>query len=162
MKIVCSGIFLMFRRSHKLLMLFYSMSNPVENVVNQLTQVIDKIVNKKGEVGVLHVVDQLTQVIQEIQNKNASVPTIERDDQALSGKPTSDVKQAPSSQQAQSDGKPTSDGKSTPIDGTPTPIVGPGEVVIITSRTENSPNELDKDGKVGDTKIINKSSIQLS
>ena len=147
----------MFRRTHKLLMLFYSMSNPVENVVDQLTQVIDKIVNKKGEVGVLHVVDQLTQVIQEIQNKSASEPTIVRDDQASSddkqtssvGTPTSsDVKQASSvGKQASSD--------------QPAPIVGPGEVVIITSRTENSPNELDKDGKVGDTKIINKESIQL-
>ena len=155
----------MFRRSHKLLMLFYSMSNQVENVVNQLEEVIDKIVNKKGEVGVLHVVDQLTQVIQEIQQKS------EGDDQATSvvkkapsdGKPTSVVKKAPS------DGKPTpSVGKKAPSDGTPTssdqptPIVGPGEVVIITSRTENSPNELNKDGKVGDTKIVNTQSIQLS
>jgi hypothetical protein len=141
----------MFRRTHKLLMLFYSMSNPVENVVDQLTQVIDKIVNKKGEVGVLHVVDQLTQVIQEIQNKNASVPTIERDDQAQSV-----VKDASSVvKDASSDYTPTSSDQ-------PAPIVGPGEVVIITSRTENSPNELDKDGKVGDTKTINKYSIQLS
>jgi len=138
-------------------MLFYSMSNPVENVVDQLTQVIDKIVNKKGEVGVLHVVDQLTQVIQEIQNKNASVPTIERDDQAQSVvKPTSSVVKDASSvvKDASSDYTPTSSDQ-------PAPIVGPGEVVIITSRTENSPNELDKDGKVGDTKIINKESIQL-
>ena len=154
----------MFRRSHKLLMLFYSMSNPVENVVDQLTQVIDKIVNKKGEVGVLHVVDQLTQVIQEIQQKSASEPTIVRDDQA-----SSDVKDATSDvKDATSDVKQTSsDGTPTPSDGTPTssdqpaPIVGPGEVVIITSRIENSPNELNKDGKLGDTKIINKESIQL-
>lgn len=162
----------MFRRSHKLLMLFYSMSNQVENVVNQLEEVIDKIVNKKGEVGVLHVVDQLTQVIQEIQQKS------EGDDQATSvvkkapsvGKPTpssqptssvgkkatSVVKQAPSVvKQAPSVGTPTSSDQ-------PTPIVGPGEVVIITSRTENSPNELNKDGKVGDTKIVNTQSIQLS
>jgi hypothetical protein len=153
-------------------MLFYSMSNPVENVVDQLQQVIDKIVNKKGEVGVLHVVDQLTQVIQDIQQKSASVPTIVRDDQALSVKPTpSVVKPTPSVvKPTPSDGKSTpSDGKSTPrvVKPTPsvvksTPTVGPGEVVIITSRTENSPNELDKDGKVGDTKIINKESIQLS
>ena len=155
----------MFRRSHKLLMLFYSMSNQVENVVNQLEEVIDKIVNKKGEVGVLHVVDQLTQVIQEIQQKS------EGDDQATSvvkkapsvGKPT------PSSQPTSSVGKKaTSVVKQAPSVGTPTssdqptPIVGPGEVVIITSRTENSPNELNKDGKVGDTKIVNTQSIQLS
>ena len=154
----------MFRRTHKLLMLFYSMSNQVEIVVNQLEEVIDKIVNKKGEVGVLHVVDQLTQVIQEIQNKGASEPTIASDDDSKptsDGKPTSVVKQAPS-------GKPTSSGTSTSSDGAPTssgqptPIVGPGEVVIITSRTENSPNELNKDGKVGDPKIINRESIQLS
>ena len=154
----------MFRRSHKLLMLFYSMSNPVENVVDQLTQVIDKIVNKKGEVGVLHVVDQLTQVIQEIQNKGASEPTIASDDDSKptsDGKPTSVVKQAPSGQPTSS-GTSTSSGTPTPSDGTPTPIVGPGEVVIVTSRTENSPNELNKDGKVGDTKIVNTQSIQLS
>ena len=143
----------MFRRTHKLLMLFYSMSNPVENVVDQLQQVIDKIVNKKGEVGVLHVVDQLTQVIQEIQNKS------EGDDDSKQintseVKPTSVGTPTSSSQPTSSDGTPTSSGQ-------PTPTVGPGEVVIITSRTENSPNELDKDGKVGDTKIINKESIQL-
>jgi hypothetical protein len=133
-------------------MLFYSMSNQVEIVVNQLQEVIDKIVNKKGEVGVLHVVDQLTQVIQEIQNKGASEPTIESD-----GK------------DATSDGTSTSSvGTSTPSDDTPTssdqptPIVGPGEVVIITSRIKNSPNELKKDGKVGDPEIINRESIQLS
>lgn len=156
----------MFRRSHKLLMLFYSMSNPVENVVDQLTQVIDKIVNKKGEVGVLHVVDQLTQVIQEIQNKGASKPTIESDgkDATSDGTSTSSVGTSTSSVSTST----SSDGTSTASDDTPTssdqptPIVGPGEVVIVTSRTENSPNELNKDGKVGDTKIVNTQSIQLS
>ena len=155
----------MFRRTHKLLMLFYSMSNPVDNVVNQLTQVIDKIVNKKGEVGVLHVVDQLTQVIQEIQNKNASEPTIVGDDDSK----TSVGQQAPSSQQAQSvgqqatsDGTPTSsDGKPTTSDGKDATSVVPGEVVIITSRIKNSIDELKKDGKLGDPKIINRESIQL-
>ena len=155
----------MFRRTHKLLMLFYSMSNPVENVVDQLEKVIDKIVNKKGEVGVLHVVDQLTQVIQNIQNKSEG-----HDDSKTSlGKQATSVgKSASSSQQAQSVGKPTSSsqqaqsvGKPTSSDGKDATSVGPGEVVIITSRTTNSIDELKKDGKVGDPEIINRESIQL-